>query len=417
MPVRAASQRRCCWPTRAPRSQSSSARQPSAADPATIEAQTAQGRFHFDIGPTFFLYPRVLADIFASCGRRLEDAVELIRLDPHYDLIFEEPAASPPAATSPRLQRSVAEVAPGRGDAIPAFMADNRAKLAAFRPVLESPFNGFARPADAGRAEGAADAAAVALGRLRPASACSRTRGCGSASRSRASISACRRIGVPACSPSWRSWNTSSASSTRAAAAVPSCGRWRDAARRLGVRVPARRAGAELLFEGRRAVGVRTEAGEHPRRRRGGERRFRCTPCSTWCRTACAGAGPTASIAKARSSPAPPSCSISASRATRRNWRTTRSIWRTITAQHRRDRGRAGRRRPSRRFYVQNACVTDPALAPPGHSTLYVLVPVGHERSGHRLGRPSAPLPGRCAGPAGAARGARRRATHTSSRR
>jgi phytoene desaturase len=26
-------------------------------------------------------------------------------------------------------------------------------------------------------------------------------------------------------------------------------------------------------------------------------------------------------------------------------------------------------------FYVQNACVTDPALAPPGHSTLYVLVP------------------------------------------
>jgi len=33
-------------------------------------------------------------------------------------------------------------------------------------------------------------------------------------------------------------------------------------------------------------------------------------------------------------------------------------------------------------FYVQNACVTDPALAPPGHSTLYVLVPVGHRMDG-----------------------------------
>jgi phytoene desaturase len=33
-------------------------------------------------------------------------------------------------------------------------------------------------------------------------------------------------------------------------------------------------------------------------------------------------------------------------------------------------------------FYIQNACVTDPALAPPNHSTLYVLVPVGHERDG-----------------------------------
>ncbi len=29
-------------------------------------------------------------------------------------------------------------------------------------------------------------------------------------------------------------------------------------------------------------------------------------------------------------------------------------------------------------FYVQNACVTDPGLAPPGMSTLYVLVPVTH---------------------------------------
>jgi phytoene desaturase len=30
-------------------------------------------------------------------------------------------------------------------------------------------------------------------------------------------------------------------------------------------------------------------------------------------------------------------------------------------------------------FYVQNACATDPDLAPPGHSALYVLVPVPHQ--------------------------------------
>ena len=30
-------------------------------------------------------------------------------------------------------------------------------------------------------------------------------------------------------------------------------------------------------------------------------------------------------------------------------------------------------------FYVQNACVTDKSLAPEGHSTLYVLVPVTHK--------------------------------------
>ena len=38
----------------------------------------------------------------------------------------------------------------------------------------------------------------------------------------------------------------------------------------------------------------------------------------------------------------------------------------------------AGRAPEEPSFYVQNACLTDPAMAPPGHSTLYVLVPVGH---------------------------------------
>ena len=56
---------------------------------STITAPTASGTFRFDMGPTFFLYPRVLSDIFAACGRRLEDEVELIRLDPQYHLVFE----------------------------------------------------------------------------------------------------------------------------------------------------------------------------------------------------------------------------------------------------------------------------------------------------------------------------------------
>ena len=32
-------------------------------------------------------------------------------------------------------------------------------------------------------------------------------------------------------------------------------------------------------------------------------------------------------------------------------------------------------------FYVQNACVTDPSLAPAGKSTLYVLLPVTHQHA------------------------------------
>src|SRR5262249_55253188 len=32
-------------------------------------------------------------------------------------------------------------------------------------------------------------------------------------------------------------------------------------------------------------------------------------------------------------------------------------------------------------FYVQNACASDPSLALPGHSTLYVLLPVSHQHA------------------------------------
>jgi phytoene desaturase len=38
-------------------------------------------------------------------------------------------------------------------------------------------------------------------------------------------------------------------------------------------------------------------------------------------------------------------------------------------------------------FYVQNACVSDPSLASPGKSTLYVLVPVPHLSHPCRLER------------------------------
>ena len=44
--------------------------------------------FTFDTGPTFFLYPQVLRDIFAAAGSDLDRELELIRLDPQYRLIF-----------------------------------------------------------------------------------------------------------------------------------------------------------------------------------------------------------------------------------------------------------------------------------------------------------------------------------------
>ena len=46
--------------------------------------------YTFDCGPTFFLYPRILREVFAETGFDLETEVEMQRLDPQYRLVFGE---------------------------------------------------------------------------------------------------------------------------------------------------------------------------------------------------------------------------------------------------------------------------------------------------------------------------------------
>ena len=101
----------------------------------------APGGYAFDIGPTFFLYPRVLSDIFAACGERLEDHVTLKRLDPQYHLVFEGGGEIRATSDIPRLEREIARLSPSDALNVRRFLDDNRAKLEAFRPVLEQDFS------------------------------------------------------------------------------------------------------------------------------------------------------------------------------------------------------------------------------------------------------------------------------------
>ena len=46
--------------------------------------------FRFDMGPTILTVPRVLKRIFGEAGRRLDDELELVRLDPQWRSFFED---------------------------------------------------------------------------------------------------------------------------------------------------------------------------------------------------------------------------------------------------------------------------------------------------------------------------------------
>ena len=99
--------------------------------------------FRFDTGPTFFLYPRVLEEIFQSVGRNLWRDVPMTRLDPQYRLEFGAGGRIDATPDLQRMHAEIARIAPQDADSFARFMDENRTKLERFRPILESPFNGM----------------------------------------------------------------------------------------------------------------------------------------------------------------------------------------------------------------------------------------------------------------------------------
>ena len=55
-------------------------------------AQLKEQGFQFDMGPTILIQPSVLRKIFAEAGKKLEDYVEMVRLDPQWRCFFEDGA-------------------------------------------------------------------------------------------------------------------------------------------------------------------------------------------------------------------------------------------------------------------------------------------------------------------------------------
>ena len=342
---------------------------------ATIEAPSPAGRFRFDMGPTFFLYPRVLADIFAACGRTLSQEVELLRLDPQYHLMFEAGGEIRATPDPERMAAEIARLNPHDALALPRFMTDNREKLVAFRPILEAAFNGirdYLRP-DVLRS----------LRLLRPHRTVDRDLASHfDDERVRLAFSfQSKYLGMsPFRCPSlftilsFMEYEFGVFHPRGGTGAVMAA--MAEVAQDLGARIRLGEPVREILFEGRRAVGVRTDAGalRHDAlvvnadfahamrhlvpdtlRRRWTDRKLetKTFSCSTFM-LYLGLEGTQEQLAHH---------TIYLAKDYRRN---VEEI----------ERGGAPPGEPS--FYVQNACVTDPELAPPGHSTLYVLVPVGN---------------------------------------
>ncbi|MDP9121681.1 MAG: phytoene desaturase family protein [Acidobacteriota bacterium] len=330
----------------------------------------------FDLGPTFFLYPQVLEQVFAAAGYDLHHEVSLVKLDPQYRLVFGAGGELLATPDLERLEREVAALAPGDAGSLRAFFEDNRKRFELFRPCLESPFLGWG--------DFLAPRILKLLPNIKPWRSLDSELGRYFADpRIRLAFSfQSKYLGMsPFRCPSLFSILSFLEYEHGVFHPVGGCGAVSEAmarvARRMGVEIRCDEPVREILFAGRRAVGVRTDCGKYPAdavlvnadfaramtrlvpdrlRRRWTDRKLAAKKYS--CSTFMLYLGIEGIYDQV------PHHNI------------------YIAADYERNLDEIENRHvlsadPS--LYVQNACVTDPALAPRGMSTLYVLVPVTHQ--------------------------------------
>ena len=341
-----------------------------------------QDGFKFDVGPTFFLYPQVLREIFAATGHSLEKEVPMHRLDPQYRLIFGSKnggGGGTVDATSDveRMKAQIAAISPRDAERLEEYFRDNREKLLRFSPILQTPFESWR------------DLVTPEMLRMLPLvrpwrSLDSDLRKYFQDERIRLGFSfQSKYLGMsPFSCPSLFSILSFLEYEHGVFHPVGGCGAVTAAMARIaegmGVRILRNTPVEEILFEGTRAVGVKipdevlradavvvnADFAQAMRRLVPNRLRRRWTnariekkqfSCSTFMMYL--GIEGLYDEVKHHT--------IYLSRGYRRNLR-------DIEQDH-----RLTMEDPS--FYVQNACVTDPSLAPKGMSTLYVLVPVTHE--------------------------------------
>ncbi len=111
--------------------------------------------FRFDTGPTIVTIPSVLRRIFAEAGRRMEDYLELVRLDPQWRCFFEDGSVlnlnQDPDTMAQTLDRFAPGTNSGRGyrdfiDVEPAAQSTSRSATSSTNPSADCATCSISKP-------------------------------------------------------------------------------------------------------------------------------------------------------------------------------------------------------------------------------------------------------------------------------
>ena len=104
-------------------------------------SQLQIGQYKFDRGPTFLHYPCALREIFRAIGRQLEEDIPLVRLDPMYRLFLGNRGHLDATADIPRMMEQIKKFAPQDVHGFEKFLRDNQRKFGPVIRCLQRPFD------------------------------------------------------------------------------------------------------------------------------------------------------------------------------------------------------------------------------------------------------------------------------------
>lgn len=84
--------------------------------------QFTESGFTFDMGPSWYWMPDVFESFFNRFGKSVSDYYELIRLDPSYQVVYENGEAMPIPASMEELKRLFDSIEPGAGHQLDKFL-------------------------------------------------------------------------------------------------------------------------------------------------------------------------------------------------------------------------------------------------------------------------------------------------------
>ena len=114
-------------------------------EPGGRMSTVAANGYTWDVGPTLIMMPEVLRELFASAGRRIEDYLDLRRVDPYYRVVFEEGKHLDLTGNLPRMVENVEAIEPGAGAKYLTFLAEaERLSRRTRKAIVERPFRGLA---------------------------------------------------------------------------------------------------------------------------------------------------------------------------------------------------------------------------------------------------------------------------------